>query len=204
VRVDADYPLTDEKDCASTDEALIARIQAGETEALGDLFIKHAQGVRRLLISIMGTSRDLDDLAQEVFLAVHRSVLSFKGQSKFSTWLHRITVNTALSALRRPRRLTAVLQEDLDARPDPHDLESEVSGREMVRRLYAVLSTMPHKRRVAFVLFEIEGRSIEETAELTGVPVPAAKSRIFFARRELFQKAKADAYLAPLLKELRP
>ncbi len=186
------------------DETLVARIQAGDRDALGLLFERHASRVRRLLVSIMGPGDDVDDLLQEVFLGVHRAISGFRGNARFTTWLHRITVNTAMSALRRPRRLVAVPSETLAERPDLRaDTESVAQGRAMVRRLYAILDTLTPKRRVAFTLFELEGSSIAEVARATGVTVPVAKSRIFFARRELMKKAREDETLAPLAEELR-
>ncbi len=195
------HRIFDAENTAPSDEALVARVRQGETEALGALFVRHAPSIRRLLMSIIGSNRDLDDLTQEVFLGVHRSISGFRGSARFATWLHRITVNTALGALRKPRRLAPVPQEDLEAYRDPRDMENAVSGRETARRLYALLDTLSDKRRVAWVLFEIEGKSLKETADLTGSSVPVVKSRIFFARRELTEKAKADAYLAPLFDE---
>jgi RNA polymerase sigma-70 factor (ECF subfamily) len=202
VSVDVIHRVSETDETALTDEALVLRIQQGETDALGELFLRHAQGVRRLLMSMMGSTLELDDLTQEVFLCVHRSISSFRGAARFSTWLHRVAVNTALSALRRPKRLMSVLPEELETHADTHDMESMVLGRETARRLYAVLGTMSDKRRIAWVLFEIEGKSIEETARLTDTSIPVVKSRIFFARKEMQKKAKADAYLAPLFDEL--
>ena len=196
-------PVEEERDPLAEDDALVARLRAGDREALGQLFLRHANPVRRLLVSVMGPSDEVEDLVQEVFLAVHRSIAGFRGNARFSTWLHRVTVNTALNALRRPRRTVAVEPVDLDRHSDrASGADTAVLVRERVRRLYAILDAMTPKRRVAFTLFELEGRSIAEVAEMTGVALPVAKSRIFFARRELKKRAREDAYLAPLLDEL--
>ncbi len=72
----------------------------------------------------------------------------------------------------------------------------------MVRRLYKIMDSLSRKRRVAFALFELQGHSIAESAEIAGVSAPVMKSRIFFARREIVKKAGQDPYLGPFLKEL--
>jgi len=196
-------PVEEERFPLVDDDTLVERLRAGDKEALGRLFLRHANPVRRLLVSVMGPSDEVEDLVQEVFLAVHRSIAGFRGNARFSTWLHRVTVNTALNALRRPRRTVAVEPVDLDRHSDrASGADTAVLVRERVRRLYAILDAMTPKRRVAFTLFELEGRSIAEVAEMTGVALPVAKSRIFFARRELKKRAREDAYLAPLLDEL--
>lgn len=188
------------------DLALVERAQAGEREALGELFVQHAAPVRRLLLSVVGPIADLDDLVQEVFLQVHRSLPRFRRESRFSTWLHRIAVNTAISHLRRPRGRAVPTEpqviDALAASPDA-DPHGALVGREMARRLYRILDSLTPKRRAAYTLFEIEGRAIAEVAEILGVPVAVAKSRIWFARREVKRLAAGDEYLGRLVEELR-
>lgn len=184
---------------------LVERAQAGDREALGELFVRHSTAVRRLLASVVGPSADLDDLAQDVFVQVHRSLPKFRKESRFTTWLHRVTVNTAISHLRKPRgRVVPTEPQAIDrvagnGASDPHRTHL---GREMMRRLYRILDALTPKRRAAYAMFEIEGRSIAEVAEILGVPVTVAKSRIWFARREVRKKAAGDEYLGPLLEEL--
>ena len=193
------------QDLSAEDEVLVAALQAGDTEALGKLFVRRAPEVRRLLLSVMGPNAELDDLVQDVFLKVHRSIGKFRKEARFSTWLHQITVYTAISSLRKPRRLVSLpdsAAETLEggaATP-----ENAAVSRERINRLFALLETLSVKRRVAFTLFTIDGLPLRETAKILGVPETVAKSRIFFARRELFKKAASDPYLAPLLEEWNP
>lgn len=188
------------------DQVLVTRAQRGDRDALGELFMRHLSSVRRLLVSVLGPATDLDDLAQDVFLQVHRSLKKFRGDSRFTTWLHRIVINVAVSHLRkktRAQKLAERLAADLDredANQTPHDSSL---GKEMARRLYAILETVSPKRRAAFVLYHIEGRSLEELARLMGIPRATAKSRVWFARREVRKKAGQDVYLGPLLEELQ-
>jgi RNA polymerase sigma-70 factor (ECF subfamily) len=186
-------------------DTLVARARSGDPEALGALFVAHATATRRLLRSVLGPDHDLDDLAQEVFVQVHRSIRSFRGDSGFSTWLHRLTVNTAVSHLRSRARRRARLEAAKPITP-PTSLEpgpeDRAGAREMLRRLYAILEAMPVKRRVAFTLFELEGLPLERLSEVLGISVQAAKSRVFFARREVITRAAADPCLAALIEEI--
>jgi RNA polymerase sigma-70 factor (ECF subfamily) len=192
---------------AGTDgeQALVEQARAGDREALGELFLLHAVAVRRLLTSVVGPTGELDDLTQEVFLQVHRSLGGFRGDSRFGSWLHRVTVNTAISHLRRVRgRILSVEPAALDALAvEPGaDACDRTAGREMVRRLYLILDRLTPKRRAAWALFEVEGRPIAEVAAILGVPAAVAKSRIWFARREVHRQAAGDEVLGPLLEEL--
>jgi RNA polymerase sigma-70 factor (ECF subfamily) len=187
------------------EQTLVEQARAGDREALGELFLLHAPAVRRLLTSVVGPTNELDDLAQEVFLQVHRSLRGFRGESRFGTWLHRVTVHTAISHLRRRRAWVLPLEpEALDglAVERGADACDRAAGREMVRRLYRILDGLTHRRRVAWILFEVEGRPIAEVAAILGVPSAVAKSRIWFARREIRKTAAGDEVLGPLLKEL--
>jgi len=190
---------------AAEERDLVEQARAGDREALGELFLLHAVAVRRLLTSVLGPTVDLDDLIQDVFLQVHRSLGGFRGDSRFGTWLHRVTVNTAVSHLRRARgRPPPASPEaiaDLADRPGS-DAWERLTGREMVRRLYRILDELTPRRRAAWTLFDIEGHSIAEVATILGVPAAVAKSRIWFARREIRKRAAGDDLLGPLLEEL--
>jgi RNA polymerase sigma-70 factor (ECF subfamily) len=184
---------------------LVRRAREGDREAMGDLFRIHSGAVRRLLRGVVGPRVDVDDLAQEVFISAYRSVRAYRGDSAFSTWLHRVAVNTAISHLRslarrqRPMEPSEAARRVADEGPDAHEL---TVGKEMIRRLYEILDTVSPKRRAAFTLFEIEGLSLLDLARVTGVSRATAKSRVWFARREIAGKAKGDPYLGPLLEEL--
>lgn len=196
--------MTVEQRAVQDDQDLVRRAQAGDREAIGDLFVLHSQAVRRLLRSVIGPNADLDDLTQEVFLRVHRSLHGFKGKSRFATWLHRLTVNTAISHLRKMKNKNVLMDPavlEVVAGDDSASVHESAIGREMVRRLYKILDTVSHKRRAAFTLFEIEGRSLASMAEILGISRASAKSRVWFARREITRKAGDDPYLGPLLAE---
>jgi RNA polymerase sigma-70 factor, ECF subfamily len=196
-------PIPDLSGAPDAEDRLVAAAREGDVAALGALFTAHAAKVRRLLRSVLGPDEELDDVAQEVFVQVHRSIRRFRGDSAFPTWLHRLAVNTAVSHLRsraRHRARFAVLPEaPAAAGPSP---AARAEARELVRRLFAILDAMPVKRRVAFSLFEFEGLSLERIAEVLEITPEAAKSRVFFARREVLARAAAEPGLAAWIEEV--
>lgn len=186
----------------ATDTELVGRAQDRDRDALGELFVRHCGHVRRLLLSVTGVHDELDDLVQDVFVQVDRSIGKFRGDSMFTTWLHQLTVYVAYNFLRKPRRRLVPT--------DPNRLSEYVGGTsvgpqrnwessESARRLEELLDTIKPLKRVAFILYAVEGCSVAEVAETTGVPVATAKSRIWFARRELRKKARRDPYLSSFL-----
>ncbi len=188
------------------DTDLVRRAKAGDRDAMGELFLGHVQAVRRLLVSVIGPGAELDDLTQDVFIQVHKSLRRFRGDAGFSTWLHRLTVNVAISHLRKKKNarmevnFNRVGREAGVSMTTPHDVSAT---RQMLTRLYAILETVSPSRRAAFVLFEIEGYSLAELAGTLGISRPAAKSRVWFARREVMKKAASDEVLRPLVEEMR-
>ena len=196
-------PIPD-RDLAPGDEGrLVDLARNGDVEALGALFVAHAARVRRLLRSVLGPDDEIDDVAQEVFVQAHRSIRRFRGDSGFPTWLHRLAVNTAISHLRSRARRRARFEASPDAPfaslgPSP---AARAEARELVRRLFAILDALPVKRRVAFALFELEGLPLDGIAAVLDITPEAAKSRGFFARREVLARAAADPRLGAWLKE---
>jgi RNA polymerase sigma-70 factor, ECF subfamily len=185
------------------DRPLVDRAQAGDREALGELFVRHSHAVRRLLAGVIGPTNELDDLVQDVFIQVFKSLPSFRGDARFSTWLHQVTMYAAYNHLRRPRRVVLADPEELAAVSTEDDApQARLHGRETMRRLTAILDTIKPKKRIAFILFAVEGYSIGEVSEMVGAPVPTVKSRVWFARRELRKKARRDPVLGQVLADL--
>jgi RNA polymerase sigma-70 factor, ECF subfamily len=137
-------------------------------------------------------------LLQDVFVQVLQSVHAFRGDCRFATWLHRMTANIALSWLRKKTR-KPVFQGDVAYPPVPATQYTATTTRAELLELYAILNTLSPKRRIAFVLFEMEGYTISEIAEITGSNGPTVKSRLFFARREIMKKAATNRVLRELM-----
>jgi RNA polymerase sigma-70 factor (ECF subfamily) len=153
----------------------------------------------RLLYRLLGPRADLDDVLQEVFLQVHRSLRDYRGEAKLSTWLHRVTVNVALMQ-RRSAKSRPVLAEEAPADLTPDDAvlqpDEDAARRERVRAFFRLLEQLAEKKRVVFVLHELEGLSPQQIATVVDAPVLTVRTRLFYARRELEQLLRTEPSLA--------
>ncbi|WP_437709007.1 sigma-70 family RNA polymerase sigma factor [Sorangium sp. So ce448] len=182
----------------------IRRFQSGDPTAFAEIFRRYRRDVARLVFRMLGPTADVEDVIQEVFIQVHRSLGDFRGQSKFTTWLHRVTVNAVLMA-RRAARCRPVFVGELgaDMEVDRGMLPDEDAAR--ARRIDAfrrVLERLPEKKRVVYVLHELEGIPPTEIAEIVGAPVLTVRTRLFYARREIEAMMRAEPALAQLAAEL--
>lgn len=188
--------------------ALIERALAGDAAAFREIFRAHRQDVARVVYRLLGPSPDVDDVVQEVFLHVYRSLPSFRGDSRFSTWLYRLAVNVARMHLRkgrsRPRfsdvEVPDVASEEDARRDDPESLSEQ---RERVRVLYRLLEQLGEKKREVIVLHDFEGMPAKEIATLVGAPVLTVRTRLFYARKELYAAMAAEPILAPVLSAIQ-
>lgn len=185
-------------------DELVLRAQQGETAAFSELFRQHRAAVARIAFRMLGPAADLEDVVQEVFLQVFRSLPDFRGQSKFSTWLHRVSVNVVLMVRRRARS-RPVLTTDEGRRPEPGN--QPLPDQEVVRerRLAAFrrqLDRLSEKKRTVFVLHEIEGMAPAQIAEVVDCPVLTVRTRLFYARRELAQLMRSEPCLAQLVDDM--
>lgn len=183
------------------EQELIARAAQGDRVAFRTLYARHKDVVSRLVFRMLGGQRDLDDVVQEVFFQVHRSLKDFRGQSKFSTWLHRVTVNVVLMHRRAARsRPTYTEEPHPDTTPDDEVVspDVDVDWRERVRAFARLLERLADKKRVVFVLHELEGVSPVEIAEIVGAPVLTVRTRLFYARREIEAMLVDEPVLAAL------
>jgi RNA polymerase sigma-70 factor (ECF subfamily) len=171
------------------EDPLLAKAITGDAAAFRGLYARHRHDVARLVFRMLG-QRDLDDVVQEVFVQVHRSLRDFRGQSKFSTWLHRVTVNVVLMHRRAARSrpvLAPIETEQSTIDPiDPQTLpDEEAARRQRMRAFERVLDRLPEKKRVVFVLHDLEGVSPADISEVVGAPVLTVRTRLFYARREI-------------------
>jgi len=186
---------------APHDDGVVARAAAGDPEAFRTLFVRHKSDVARLVYRMLNAPADLEDVVQEVFVQVFRSLKDFRGQSKFSTWLHRVTVNVVLMH-RRSARSRPVLTEEIPGELVGDELQTlpdeDVERRERMRAFQRLLAKLADKKRVVFVLHELEGLSPTEIAEVVGAPVLTVRTRLFYARRELEAMMNEEPTLAGL------
>jgi RNA polymerase sigma factor (sigma-70 family) len=185
-------------------DALVHRSQRGDRVAFAELFRRHRGDVSRLVFRMLGPTADAEDVVQEVFLQVHKSLTEFRGQAKFTTWLHRVTVNVVLMVRRAARSRPVFSGEPLeDHEPDRGLLPDEdAARRSRISAFRRLLDKLPEKKRTVFILHEIEGKSPADIAELVDAPVLTVRTRLFYARRELAEMMRDEPTLAQLVGEL--
>lgn len=185
-----------------TEDALVARAAAGDAEAFRALFHRHRADVTRLVFRMMSPAgADIDDVVQEVFVQVFRSLPDFRGASKFSTWLHRVTVNVVLMHRRSAKSRPVLAGEppsELVPDEDQTLPDDDAERRERMRAFQRLLGRLADKKRVVFVLHELEGLSPAEISEIVGAPVLTVRTRLFYARRELEAMLHEEPSLASL------
>jgi len=170
----------------SREAELVRRAQAGDKIAFEQLYRDNVGRVYALCFRMAGTADLAEELAQDVFVRAWQKLGSFRGESAFSSWLHPLTVNVALSERRSRRRRVArvMTTDDLTEfeRPGP---PTRSDGPEAGFDLARALATLPPGARAVFVLHDVEGYKHEEIAELTGVATGTSKAQLHRARRLL-------------------
>jgi RNA polymerase sigma-70 factor (ECF subfamily) len=185
-------------------DELVRRSQNGDRVAFTELFRRHRNDVARLVFRMLGPTADAEDVVQEVFLQVHKSLGEFRGQAKFTTWLHRVTVNVVLMVRRAARSRPVFAPEPLaDVEPDARLLPDEDTARgQRIAAFRRLLDRLPEKKRTVFVLHELEGMAPSEISEIVDAPVLTVRTRLFYARRELAEMMQDEPILAQLAEEL--
>lgn len=188
-------------------DPLIRRAQDGEESAFRELFLRHRTDVARVVFRVLGPSPDVDDVTQDVFIHVYRSLKSFRGDSKFSTWLYRLTVNVARMHLRkgrsRPQIADAQVPEAPRAGDDIDTPDESLARNQRVKALYRLVEGLSEKKRAVLVLHDLEGVPAKQIAEMVDAPVLTVRTRLFYARKELYAAIAQDPALAPLLDEFK-
>jgi RNA polymerase sigma-70 factor (ECF subfamily) len=166
---------------------IVARCRQGDHSAFRELFDEYLGSVHRHLSLLIGPGSNVDDLVQLVFLNVFNSVGRFKGESAFSTWLFRITVNVARQEIRLKNRYRRLGQAVYDASKIRSQMIEYTPERRLdaEQQIYGVLSKLSAKKRESFILYTYEGYSLEEIAELLGSSVSTIGSRLQSARKEI-------------------
>lgn len=182
------------------DILLVDRCLTGEPAASRELFRRHRNRVHASLFRVLGSNRDMDDLLQEAFLQVFRSLRGWRAEASLATWIDRVAVRAAYRYLaQRGRRVPTDSIEDVVVDVvAPHGAGRQLA-RDGIKRLYAVLDALSPAARLAFTLHEIDGRTIAETAKLVGSSTTATKLRVWRARKRIEQAAAEDPVLCQFL-----
>jgi RNA polymerase sigma-70 factor (ECF subfamily) len=171
----------------ATDQELVTRFQqTGEVRHMDELVRRHIAKVRAIVFPMVLNDTDADDVTQEAFLNAVRNIGSFRGQSEFSTWLHRVALNAAYSFLRRRKRRREEKQDDFGERVDPSaGPDRRVMGLELGVQIEKALGALPASLRAAITLTAIHGMSVKEAARTEGCLTATMYWRVFEARRIL-------------------
>jgi len=176
-----------------TEEELVHSALRGDTAAFRELMRVHRQRMVSLIHRMLGPSGDVEDVAQEVYLHVHRSLGSFRGEARFSTWLYRLTANVVRMHIRRLRSRPRLVSMGAESEPvfERHDSgPSPAEGAERADRvaaLYRRLDELSEKKRDVIVLHDLEGLPAAEIALIVDAPVLTVRTRLFYARKDLYE-----------------
>jgi RNA polymerase sigma-70 factor (ECF subfamily) len=197
-----------EREWEADDPALDA-CRDGEPQAIERLFNCYAPTVQGVIGRLVGPTPDLEDLVQTTFLEALSNLSRFRGEAKLSTWLCRIAVHVAHHHLRagKVRRHVPLelVADGGDAAPGlttSSRVDETIDRRRLALKLHKLLDRIAPKKRIALLLYVVEGRSVEEVAALMGATQTATRSRTFFARRELRSLIDSDPELCELAEVL--
>lgn len=156
---------------------------------------EHGPTVHRHLRRIFGPQTDVDDVFQIVFVEVLRSLPTFKGRSKLSTWIRRITWNVAYQEMRMQYRkaCTTTFDEAYVGASSRSDAEESAARLQAMRRLYVGLETLDPKQRMAVVMHDIDGMTLKEIGKALGRPLQTVASQLHTGRKKLAAVMRGDA-----------
>jgi RNA polymerase sigma-70 factor, ECF subfamily len=188
---------------AHADFDVARRCASGDRIAQRDFFRRERGRVHTILWRIVGSNVDMEDLVQDAFMEIFRSMPRFRGESSLATWLDRITVRVAYAHLGRRRADTVHLSVVPEPVSGDASAEDRAISRETLRRLYAALDQIESKQRIAFVLHVIDGRPLKDVATAMEASLVATKVRVWRARRTLLSLAERDPLMSELLESAR-
>jgi len=195
-------PHGPQNEAQQLDQELVRRVQCGDMAAFDLLVRKYQHRIAALIGRYIQDWSECQDVAQETFMRAYGAIGNFRGDAQFSTWLHRIAVNTAKNHLvahnRRPPtddiEVADAEQFDSAVRLRDHDTpERELMRQQMERTLMEAVQALPEELRLAITLREVDGLSYEDIAQRMDCPIGTVRSRIFRAREAI------DVGLRPLL-----
>lgn len=174
-----------------TEAQVIAKAQLGDERCFEALYVQHKRRVFSLCLRMTGNHSQAEDFTQEAFLQLFRKIGSFRGDSAFSTWLHRLSVNIVLMHFRKRVLSEISLDETLDPQQE-NNLKREISTRDNMLHgstdritLQRAIGELPPGYRIIFVLHDIEGYEHNEIAEMLGCSIGNSKSQLHKARMKL-------------------
>ncbi len=187
---------------------IISEVLGGNANAFESLVIENQHQVYTLALKMVGNEDDAYDISQDAFVKAYNNLSKFRGDSKFSVWLYRLTSNLCLDFLRSRKRRSASStsyinsddeQQEIEIPDSRFSPETLLEKRELRRRVNAALESLPDSYREIIVLREINGLSYEEIAQVLSLELGTVKSRIFRARKKLCSILLKDGNLSGML-----
>ncbi len=185
----------DKKLSSGADAALVERVRAGDMAAFDELTRKYRQRLYSVVYNMLSNREDALDIVQESFIKAFVNLSSFKGESAFYTWIYRIAVNLSVTFLKRSRMRRFFSFDNADEKFAPADVMEKLSVEnggnrsamlgELKEKLNEALQTLSIKHRTVVVLYEIEGLSHDEIAEITGASPATVRTRLHYAKQSL-------------------
>lgn len=191
---------------ADEDWKIVQRVQSGDVAAFDDLIRKYRERIFGVVYHLTSNREDAADLTQDAFIKAFQSIQRFQGQSTFFTWLYRIAINGALSHLRKNRSRSFFSLEKIDqdeptarevlaALTDKSATDRSAAIRELQEKLNEAMQKLSIKHRTVVTLFEIDGLSHQQIAEIMKCSVGTVRSRLHYAKQLL--QAELSAYVRP-------
>lgn len=187
-----------------TDQLTIQRAIDGDERAMRALWSLHAPHIDAVVRRLVGDAEDAADIAQEVWIQIFRALPTYRGESQFGTWAHRIAVNRTLNALRRTRRLAKL---ETEINEDTASVEHGSDRSMLAATIEAATQRLSPGARTVFVMHDVEGYTHEEIASELGITTGGSKSQLFKARAKLrkllahlvdrFDSESDSGYVAP-------
>jgi RNA polymerase sigma-70 factor, ECF subfamily len=195
---------------AAADRELVERARKGDARAFDELIRVHSARLYRMLVRLLGSSADAEEVAQEAFFKAWQALPRFRGEAQFSTWLYRIAVNEGKRRLAHDaRRRTLPIDDVVDDVPDLAEGPAALAeSAELEAYLDSCIAELPAHYRVAVVLRDVEGLTNEEAADVLGLEIRNFKSRLHRGRMALRRRLEdfygAQAPPPPRRLRLRP
>ena len=190
-RKKASFDLNTTQPTAMTEAEIIGKAQAGDVHSFEALYDRHKRRIFSLCLRMTRNYAQAEDLTQEAFLQLHRKIASFRGESAFSTWLHRLSLNIVLMHLRKKGLPEVSLEEVLEPQQDDSP-RREIATKDNTLHgsidrmvLEKALEDLPPGYRIIFILHDIEGYEHNEIGEILGCSIGNSKSQLHKARMKL-------------------
>jgi RNA polymerase sigma-70 factor (ECF subfamily) len=185
--------------------------QQGDARAFEEIYRLHARRVYSLCLRMLGDPVEAEDLAQEAFLQLFRKIHTFRGESAFSSWLHRLTANVVLMSFRRKKAAVTSLDEITRNNDEDNGTRWEIGGPDLRLsgvfdriNLQTVIDRLPDGYKRMFLLHDVQGYEHNEIAEILGCSIGNSKSQLHKARKRLRELLHELKHQGPMLERQMP